>query len=329
VTPAAVALGMLDRLKTISPDNAILSPNQFQDFASFLDRRYRMRAFDSRTAMIDNIVALFSQLCPSPLADTTAVRIALELADQWNYAFGQIRESGAMVKLYPEVKHLFSYTGSTQCRKFWNEPFNDSDGFTEKELIDMPVGDIDSTIAIDNESTSQTTRYGTGVAAIWKKPSERYFQVNCEANVQGWLNREDSHSYANAQTHSSTSWSLRPAAEAVGIFQINWYPDTRTTLSFLNSGIYSRTYPQLDHSKPKDGLPGPLDSYGRSMIFRQELSCTYYVSPRLKYNLGASMNSSIYRTETTVISNSYESIGTMETGNSNFSIRGQVEYQIF
>lgn len=82
---------------------------------------HKRRSLDSRIAFIDNIDTLSAFITEHGIADDVSPRTVLELADQWNHAFSQVRKKGFRFMLYPEIAYTKYRMGSTDTTSEYDQ----------------------------------------------------------------------------------------------------------------------------------------------------------------------------------------------------------------
>ncbi len=291
VTFGAVALNMLDRLRDVLPSSEGISADKVRDFAAFIEKRRRLRAFDDRLALIGNIDTLSRYLIDKRVLSGPSSAATMELADQWLYAFSQNRQAGLEFSLYPGIMFDYSRHNSSDNSGAWIDSL----------AYDLQLADADADNARKSRSYEETAyrqhQYQTQLTYCLNstfqaaKPMSRFFQISGRID----LNFHWNHYFArNAQSDIAEVEyeTLLPTMEAGVSCLFAYYPDTRTAFTFGPNVSYNRSYNYLINGNKIHGTPPAAVKNDLHFDFRRTeielpLSLLYYVSPRLLYRISA------------------------------------------
>jgi hypothetical protein len=293
VTFAAVALGMLDRLKTVHPQSRGLDAARVQDFASYIEKRRRQRSFDGRLSLIENIDSLSQYLVDGKALDGPSSAATMELADQWAYAFSQKRQAGIEVSLYPGISVEYARTSVSRKNSQWRDSL----------LYDLSLTDSDEsglgTMHSLWEGSYLTKNYQTTViyslntSFQFARPVNRYFQLRARADLSFLWNHYFARSAPSAFLQETSYEQLLPVMDAAASCEMAYYPDTRTTFSLAPNASYHRSFNYFVNKNWNSGTADIVANGDRHNDFRGitlefPLTIAYFVSPRLQYRIWAS-----------------------------------------
>jgi hypothetical protein len=323
VTFAAVALNMLDRIKDVQPQSAGISADGVQDFASYIEKRRRLRAFDGRLALIENIDALSQYLIDKKAVTGPSSAITMELADQWEYAFAQQRQAGFEFSLYPGIMVDYSRNKSSGNNVFWQDTLDYDLRLTDADQEKGRKGPWYSEDDLGSERHYQTSlTYCINSAVRYAKPINRFFQIDAQID----LNVHWEHYLARnivSGLEEMNYEKLLPLFEANASCLLAFYPNTRTTFAFTPNISYNRSFDYLINEETDSGRT--TVKYDRHNDFRRldlefPFLVRYYVSPRLQYHISATTYlRSLYSSDKAVAKAWYSS----------FAIDAGLTYQIF
>jgi hypothetical protein len=292
VTFGAVALNMLDRIHEVLPQSAGISAEGVQNFATFIEKRRRRRAFDGRLAFIAHIDTLSQYLADTRAITGPSSAITMELADQWLYAFTQNRQAGLAFSLYPGITIDYLNNRSSNTAYSWRDTLN-----YDLQLIDADVGNArrgqlyrEESNRINQYQTEFNYRINSTIQMA--KPINRFFQINGQVDVNFYWNHYFDRSIPSDQSETDYE-TLLPVFEADASCMFAYYPDTRTTFSFVPDVSYNRSFNYLINKNKLHGTEMTIVKHDLHNDFRGvnlafPLNIIYYASPRLQYRITAS-----------------------------------------
>jgi hypothetical protein len=324
VTFGAVALNMFDRISDVLPGSAGISTDQIQDFAAFIEKRKRLRAFDSRMALIENIDTLCRYLVDNRAISGPSSAVTMELSDQWQYAFTQNRQAGLALSLYPGIMVNYSRHHLTDTASSWIDTLD-----YDLRLIDA---DLDNARKVRSYSETAYRLHEYQTELIYclnstfqvARPLSRFFQANGRLDVNMHWNHYFARSVPSYIGESDYE-TLLPTLEIDASFLFAYYPDTRTTFAFGPNVSYDRSFNYLINENKNRGTTMVLVNNDphfdfRGMDIEFPLNFIYYISPRLQYRVSAATYlRSYYSSDQTVTKGWY----------STYTVGAGLTYQFF
>jgi len=281
VTYAAVALNIYEELGGSSLLNRTPETIDIQDLAKLLNQRKERRIFDTRTARIENVVAICAFLQQRELIADQTGRAAMLVNDMYAYSFNQQRESGVRFEAGPAGG--VSYERWQGLSTEWEGRTIEDDEIMDnpRDIQEGPLRDSMPSDA-DERDWSRTGLTGYGLVEIsltYRKPRGRWWQFGLSPAARlGVCYAENAMSnadeYALVDTGAQTFYFTAHRLEG----RVDCFVSTRTTITLEVDGTWYGAF-TLDEDSVK----------GDAVCAHTRMGLDYYLSPRLKLGLGANL----------------------------------------
>ncbi len=323
VTFAAVACAMLDRIREVAPQAlaAGLNSDGIQDFASSIEIRKRQRSFDDRLSLINNIDALSQYLVDKKAIESPTSAIALELADQWMYAFAQNRQAGLEISCYPGITIDYSRNISSDKNYFWRDSIRYGLHLNDDDLKNAQKAS--TYLYSSNRTREYQTQLIYSINSTFRveRPANRFVQTGAQIDLNFHWNHYIAKSVPDQAYLGETDLkSMLPEFQAFLFLRFAYYPNTRTTLSFSPNVFYDRTFNYLFNDVTTHGsildivVENSAHNDFRGLQIGFPLQVLYYISPRLQYRISADAFLRKYYSSTEITENNWYSSYTLQAG---------------
>lgn len=307
VQDARLAVYILDDLATSGDLKRIPTNEEVMAFAQFITQTKNQRYFDSRLRKIAEITAIDSFLTVLDLkADSDASYFTL-LNDNWDNSMGPLRKTGGRfsVGVIPGISLYF----------------DDSEDYFHDTLSSPEIIENYSNKSIAR-STSSSLDFTAGYT--WEKPASLYWQhsINTDLTYALAKNKYNWKSYVQDTLSNETDNKIVAPYLNLNLgYIIGYYPNSRTMINLMINTRMSQIWQEVT-TNDEPGLEENWFMISNGL----NLSCYYYVSPRLRFSLYINTNYSF------VINDEEQpaDVFTNETINDfNNSISASLTYSIF
>ncbi len=291
VTYPAVVMNMIDRIGTLQSGVSV-TRNQIQNLASKIELLKRERFLDFRENRIDVIDSLYRIFVKEAVIDSQSVKIAMELLDQWDYAFYQNRTAGKEVRIGPFINyHEQNYTR-------WSHR---------------------NTYTYNSDEERITYQPGLKLYAQYARPLGRFYQFSTRAIAKISTQTTDILS-----SYYYSSLSQREGFPEASLFYyagLAWYPNTRTSIKGSIEASYYRAYDFTERSFiPENYRYGPDYQDNRRTQIGFGLSLDYYLSRNISLQINGGLS---YRDEY------YSELFSIAQKSLQYNLQSSLQYQVF
>lgn len=278
--------------------------NTLLELAKLYEKLKRERTFDSRDARIEHFSKICQWLKDTNVSKELTMVEAMNLLDQWEYAFNQSRSIGSrfMVGIKSDNKFKSIFTKVNEITWSADSTITDSNNLQMKDLIPKLKDNKQDTSYKDNNAFS-IDREGLTIEYKFAKPINMKGQFDFSANIFGGVEIDN----------SDTSYTdLNFFGEFLSNISYSWYPNIRSIFKISTGFEYEKIY----------------WDYGKERYFNWDIisvdvngSINYFISPKIT----ASVNGH-YSFDNKIKRNSNIRFKDL---NYYYSLRGEITFKVF
>ena len=282
VEDARLAVYILDELYKTKKLTKMPNGAEIIEFAKLISKLKNERIFDARIKKLYEIEQIDAFLREKAWLKDIDVRYFNSVNDNWDYGQTPLRATGSRLSMgIGPVMQYVNYNGSSSS---------------------MPNNDYDRT---DN-----FLGYMIDLNYVYEKPQNLHWQHSFLFDLQ----------YQKSKTHTeglntTTSDEATPLLSSQVSYTLGYYPNTRTSMSMNLKTNYSQSFAEIETATTT------TRQYQWQITPVAGLNISYYFSPQLKFNLGASLSYKFFEANTTVLSpNDFSAYGVSKGFNHSYGL---------